>query len=241
MKKISIQIPSPCSESWDKMLPNENGRFCLNCSKTVIDFTKSSNEKLIALDKNKTSICGRFYPSQLNQELVIKKQSKVWYSFLATSLLLSTSKSLHSQTNISNNNKTTILSNSKLSDSTLSSKTKIIYGRLFYSNSKTPIVLAKVYINQNDSLVTTDEYGKFQLNIPELLQNDKINIHFQVDDFDTVITLDDSPSFPLSRDFFIPKIIDEFIVLGRISTTCENALMGVVLIRKKRKWWQRKS
>lgn len=69
MKKIHITIPSPCNENWDTMLPEEKGRFCQLCTKTVIDFTDYSEEEINAyFSKNKESkTCGRFKKEQLSE------------------------------------------------------------------------------------------------------------------------------------------------------------------------------
>lgn len=67
-RNYKITIPKPCSESWDKMTPNENGRFCMSCAKTVIDFTEMLPEEVqhfFIQNKNK-DICGRFKKSQLD-------------------------------------------------------------------------------------------------------------------------------------------------------------------------------
>ena len=54
-RKYKLTIPESCTENWDKMTPNENGRFCLSCSKTVVDFTSMlPNEISISLSKIKT-------------------------------------------------------------------------------------------------------------------------------------------------------------------------------------------
>ena len=64
----SISIPKPCHEDWSKMTPNEKGRFCFSCSKTVVDFTKMSPDEIqdyIANNKNQR-ICGHIKQSQLD-------------------------------------------------------------------------------------------------------------------------------------------------------------------------------
>jgi hypothetical protein len=69
MKKINVTIPTPCNENWDSMLPEEKGRFCQSCAKTVVDFTNSSPEEIIDyFIKNKESkTCGRFKREQLKE------------------------------------------------------------------------------------------------------------------------------------------------------------------------------
>jgi TonB-dependent SusC/RagA subfamily outer membrane receptor len=67
---MKITIPTPCHENWDTMTPEEKGRFCSVCSKTVRDFTIASDEEIINVFSNVTEeICGNFYESQLNRNL----------------------------------------------------------------------------------------------------------------------------------------------------------------------------
>ena len=65
--KYKLTIPEPCTESWDKMTPNENGRFCLSCSKTVIDFTSMLPDEVqhFFTQNQNNRICGRFKDEQL--------------------------------------------------------------------------------------------------------------------------------------------------------------------------------
>lgn len=64
----SISIPKPCHEDWSKMTPNEKGRFCTSCTKTVVDFTKMSPDDIQGyLHNNKDQrICGHIKQSQLD-------------------------------------------------------------------------------------------------------------------------------------------------------------------------------
>ncbi|WP_415327751.1 TonB-dependent receptor plug domain-containing protein [Chryseobacterium sp. MMS23-Vi53] len=67
---MKITIPKPCHENWNLMTPDEKGRFCTVCSKTVRDFTVASDEEIIDTFTNSTEeICGNFHESQLNRNL----------------------------------------------------------------------------------------------------------------------------------------------------------------------------
>jgi hypothetical protein len=77
-KKFSLEIKTPCSENFDKMIPNSNGSFCSSCAKNVIDLSTKTNSEVarfIAENKNK-SICARLKTSQLEEEFEITEISK---------------------------------------------------------------------------------------------------------------------------------------------------------------------
>ena len=46
MKNHKLKIEKPCHEDWNKMAPNQLGRHCQLCEKTVVDFTKMSSEEI---------------------------------------------------------------------------------------------------------------------------------------------------------------------------------------------------
>ncbi len=76
--KFSLEIKTPCSENFDKMIPNSNGSFCNSCAKNVIDLSTKTNSEVarfIAENKNK-SICARLKTSQLEEEFEINEISK---------------------------------------------------------------------------------------------------------------------------------------------------------------------
>lgn len=66
-----LQIYHPCHENWAEMLPNAEGRFCQNCQKVVIDFSKMTDNEInnYFLQRENEKICGRFKPSQLNRNI----------------------------------------------------------------------------------------------------------------------------------------------------------------------------
>ncbi|MCD0468335.1 energy transducer TonB [Flavobacterium sp. JAS] len=80
-RKHKITIPEPCHENWDEMTPKDNGRFCLSCSKTVIDFTTMLPEEVqyFFIQNQNKSICGRFKDEQL-ETVTIQIPSQVLYT-----------------------------------------------------------------------------------------------------------------------------------------------------------------
>nr|WP_294785788.1 hypothetical protein [uncultured Flavobacterium sp.] len=61
-----VRIPNPCNEDWNKMTPNEKGKFCTVCNTTVIDFTEKlpSDIQDFFIQNENEKICGRFLKSQ---------------------------------------------------------------------------------------------------------------------------------------------------------------------------------
>ncbi|PQJ09725.1 hypothetical protein CJD36_017500 [Flavipsychrobacter stenotrophus] len=78
MKKqtsFQIDIPKPCSQSWDDMTSNGQGRHCDSCRKTVIDFTSWSDSELYGFfASNRGHVCGRFLSTQVGRQIHIPHQ-----------------------------------------------------------------------------------------------------------------------------------------------------------------------
>lgn len=91
--KFTLEIASPCSENFDKMIPNANGSFCNSCMKNVIDLSKKTNSEVarfIAENKD-TNICARLKTTQLEEEFQYNEVSKISnlkYAAVAASVLL---------------------------------------------------------------------------------------------------------------------------------------------------------
>lgn len=70
-----INVPKPCSQNWNSMLPNKDGRFCNSCSKTVIDFTKMEIPEIknyLIENSGKEGVCGHFKFDQVQTKESIK-------------------------------------------------------------------------------------------------------------------------------------------------------------------------
>ncbi|WP_172623101.1 T9SS type A sorting domain-containing protein [Flavisolibacter ginsenosidimutans] len=85
MKKIQLSVPKPCHENWNEMTPDDQGRFCASCQKSVIDFSTMSDRQLATFFKKPSgSVCGRFHPDQLEREIEIPKKRIPWVRYFFT-------------------------------------------------------------------------------------------------------------------------------------------------------------
>jgi hypothetical protein len=66
--QYTIQVAGPCHESWDEMTPNDAGRHCAQCCKTVVDFTGWQQKDILEYVQGhgEVQVCGRFREEQLN-------------------------------------------------------------------------------------------------------------------------------------------------------------------------------
>ena len=68
---MKLQIPELCSQKWEHMsFMNETTRFCSECSRNIVDFSKKSDSEIInRIWQNPDKICGKFSPQQLDKNL----------------------------------------------------------------------------------------------------------------------------------------------------------------------------
>lgn len=86
-EKVNIPIPIPCNENWLVMQTNKQGRFCLSCQKTVIDFTNKSDEEIAeTILRHQGKICSRFRQSQLRT--IALPEPKISHTHFQTCFLL---------------------------------------------------------------------------------------------------------------------------------------------------------
>jgi len=71
MQDFKISIPRPCHENWDKMTPNEQGRHCNVCVKTVVDFTNMEAREIKSFfeEKKGEKVCGHFNTTQVDKTI----------------------------------------------------------------------------------------------------------------------------------------------------------------------------
>jgi hypothetical protein len=86
---VNIHVPTPCHESWAAMKPEQQGRFCSSCSKTVVDFSSMSDRQLFEYFRNYSGgACGRFSNDQLNRDITARKPQRTgWFKYVMSVLL----------------------------------------------------------------------------------------------------------------------------------------------------------
>lgn len=94
---MKITIPKPCHENWNQMTPDEKGRFCGVCSKSVRDFTRLSDLEIIENVSGNTNICGNFRVNQLDRNLNYSFINSLFMKF-AVGFVLTSSGIVSAQT-----------------------------------------------------------------------------------------------------------------------------------------------
>jgi CarboxypepD_reg-like domain/Carboxypeptidase regulatory-like domain/Secretion system C-terminal sorting domain len=172
MKKITLSIPEPCHEDWNKMTPSQQGRFCGSCQKDVIDFTAMTDDELFRFfaEKKSTNVCGRTLAYQLNTPIakpVEHKKRKFWYISYLTSLLLFFSKSeTKAQTktpvSVSPTAKPTVLGRMTRLPVTAEQKAGFVTGKVI-DQSGNPVPYASVDIKGGIRAVSADMEGNYKV------------------------------------------------------------------------------
>ena len=164
-RKVNISIPKPCHENWEAMTPEDKGRFCSVCTKTVFDFTKASDKEIIEHLNKDANTCGRFASSQLNRDLIIpKEKSSYWIIATAT---ISSFLGIGSQTAYSQVKQDTIQTDKKLNKNIITTTNNPVTITGFVSDELGPIAGANVVVKGTTRGISTDYDGKYSIEVNE--------------------------------------------------------------------------
>lgn len=224
------------------MTPVEQGRFCQQCAKTVVDFT-TFNEKQIQqyFQQHRGSVCGRLQTHQLQTQLTPKKHYST-PSRLALFLAIGLSGS--SGLVIAQNNeqrlplyilKPVVQSidpdAAGSSDSLLADSTYRIIGRVWSEDEATgPIPGATVYLQGTNIGTYADKEGYFELKLIDK-PKDSVELTFSFIGFQAVTK-------PI--DFSDKITVD----VGKITLVMDTAALGELIIVNNNPirglWWKLK-
>lgn len=75
---MPLHIKEPCSANWQDMSPSQQGKFCQECQKEVVDFTNFSTHQIQEFfQKEQGRVCGRFEKGQLDSTFPFPTPSRV--------------------------------------------------------------------------------------------------------------------------------------------------------------------
>jgi hypothetical protein len=182
-KTFQINIPEPCNESWDKMTPQEKGRFCGNCKKTIIDYSLQPDRVIAqAIKEGNGKICGRFRTDQLQRDIVLEPQfyqNTRWKTFglmLSGLLAAGALKGQDNQNHLSATPSFEVSTNTSVKKDIqrpLKKEVKIT-GKLVDKDNGEALIAATIYVKNTDYGAVTDIEGIFELDIwlePDWLEN----------------------------------------------------------------------
>jgi hypothetical protein len=172
---ITLAIPQPCTENWDKMTATEQGRHCTNCNKTVIDFSNYTDKELADFFKKaQGKVCGRVNNYQVNRSILLTEQpNRSIFHKLLYGTALASWIGIASTANAQSNN-TSIQTEQKdakqAKDTTLNTSAKTcsnyIHGELTDGKSNQPLPFSNVMLYENGTQIAqgvTDIDGKFTI------------------------------------------------------------------------------
>ena len=171
-KVITVNIPEPCHEDWNKMTPKDQGRHCAACNKTVVDFTKQSDEQIIKSLESNGNLCGRFKTQQIDREIVLARKDKNNYLSLAASGMLAFlafgNQEVYAQGAPKTVKTDTIVRpmlKGKIANSIFNKR--IISGIVTYESDSLPLPGASIIVKGTSRGMQTDFDGKFSLEIKD--------------------------------------------------------------------------
>lgn len=158
------------------MTPQEQGRFCGSCQKIVVDFSRmTDNEVLAYFSKASQHVCGRFSNDQLSKELILPPTKKrvtwayVWNVLLASVLVTKTyaqSKPQIKKTPV----KTTINEGRTMGEYVKTDTVAVVIpvtmkGVVLDAQTNQPVPGASVNIKRTQNGTSANASGNFQLSV----------------------------------------------------------------------------
>lgn len=169
--RLKLEIENPCTENWHNMMPDEKGRFCLSCTKQVVDFSKMTDQELIRFFKQnrKTDMCGQLSDRQLNRVLIESPRRRWLPYFLQATLpaILFLNRAEAQQSRLSNDTsvvrrvgETADLKQLRLLAA--DSAPVVIRGKVVDHEGK-PVAFASIKVVDTEQYSLTDSTGNFQI------------------------------------------------------------------------------
>jgi hypothetical protein len=175
---LHVNIPEPCQENWQQMTPQEQGRFCGSCQKTVVDFSVMTDKEVLEyFSKANQHVCGRFSNDQLDRELKVVEKKKrlswvyVWNVLLASLLMTKTYaqgkpvKKLPVKTEVWDQRTMGIVATPEPKQREEAVMPVTLKGKVIDAQTKQPIAGASIMVKDADRGAMADTLGNFELTV----------------------------------------------------------------------------
>lgn len=237
-KEVILSIPQPCHENWDAMTPHDQGRHCASCRKTVIDFTRMSDDQILGhLSQNCGNICGRFETTQLDRNLIYPQQysSPVWRKlFLTLTFGLGLANSALSQNALVKTGEV------QVEKPVREKRTKwkeikqpagqitgnFIKGKVTDARTGEELPFAFIKVEETSKICQTDLNGNFSIPLHDSIQREFVTLSCRLVGYSTSFT---KVRLPVKSNFHIKITIKEHA----------EALGYLEIIQVKRSLWHR--
>ncbi len=181
-----VHLTQPCAENWDNMTPNNMGRHCAACNKTVTDYSLMRDSELLKILKNQpgTNTCGSFLPHQLHRPLVDNRYKHSFVGILAQRasailLLLQSLGATALAQQVKKNDTAAVTTRSEKAVTNNKWIKRQIRGKVIDENSKKPFAGIKVQVKGTHIFTVTNFRGVFKIDLPDTLQMDEVIIKCQ--------------------------------------------------------------
>lgn len=168
-RSLILNIPGPCTQSWDDMNAVEGGRFCRHCQKKVIDFSGMSDQEIrAALDNTNGQLCGRFDITQLRREITLPAEPK--RSWLPAAMFASLMTVLIPENSRAGSTPGTVRQSViRSEDHTIRVTARgFVEGSIIDGHTNEGLTGVTVYLTESKGQVgtATDQTGRFRLHLP---------------------------------------------------------------------------
>jgi hypothetical protein len=178
LKSLQIQINEPCHENWQGMTPNEQGRFCGSCQKTVVDFSVMTDQEILDyISKASHSICGRLSSDQMNKVIRITESKKrfsfvyLWNLLLATFLFAKADAQVtpvkHKKPPVVKAPENLVMGNFMIFEPDVKVIPVIAKGVVIDSSNGLPVEGASIFIKEKNKGTAADSKGHFKISLDQ--------------------------------------------------------------------------
>lgn len=231
-KSFSIKIDEPCSQNWNEMTAEGNGRFCSHCTRVVVDFTLMSENQIKDFFKNYNGeVCGRIQDHRLELKYTYNTHKTPWYAnrflqyalsgFLTLKVIdINAAQSQNVPSEVVRMMEKENQGDSKFSTSPEARVKKMIEGKVVGHNGQTGLGNTTVRIEETGQSTTTDSNGKFNIELQDDYKGEQITITFSHINYESVSRTIEVSEIPVKK-LTVRMFSDNHIKMGKIMYTPE--------------------